>query len=87
MTAVVPESERGRYELVVAGEVLERVPTPGGRVRRAHRFNSAVDLGLDQGRVLQQSKHSGRHELVDLREADAPVLTGAPFGPAVAEQR
>ena len=49
LVAVQQPPQRG----LRAGEVaLERVPTPGGRVRRAHRLEPAVDLGLDQRGVL-----------------------------------
>ena len=81
LVAVEQPAQRG----LGAGEVaLERVPTPGGRVRRTHRLKAAVDLGLDQCRVLEQPEYSGPDELVDLCEADRSVLADAPFGAAVA---
>ena len=81
LVAVQQPPERGLGTREVA---LERVPTPSGRVRRAHRFKPPVDLGLDQRRVLQQSENSGPDELVDLGQTDRPVVTDTPFGPAVA---
>lgn len=76
--------EQPAYCGLGAGEVaLERGPTPGGRVRGAHRLKPAVDLGLDQCRVFEQPEHSAPDELVDLCEADRPVLADAPFGAAM----
>ncbi len=81
LVAVQQPAQRG----LSAGEVaLERVPTPGSRVRRTHRLKPAIDLGLDQCRVLEQPEHSAPDELVDLCEADRSVLADAPFGAAVA---
>jgi hypothetical protein len=74
LVAVQQPAQRG----LRAGEIaLQRVATPGGRVGGAHRLQPAVDLGLDQGRVLQQSEHATPDELVDLGEADGPVLADA----------
>ncbi len=68
-----------------AGEVpLERVTTGGGRMRGSERLKPPVDLGLDQRGVVEQSEHPGPDELVDLRQADGPVLADAAFGTAVA---
>jgi hypothetical protein len=81
LVAVQQPSQRGLGADEVA---LECVATPGGWVRGAHRLQSAVDLGLDQGRVLQQFEHPAPDELVDLREADGPVVADPSFGAAVA---
>ena len=62
---------------------MERVTARGGWVRRAECLESAVDLGLDQCRVVEQSEHTGPDELVDLAQADGPVIADAPFGAAV----
>src|SRR5204863_5556615 len=80
LIAVEQPPERGLSACEVA---LERVATSGGRVCRAHRLEPAVDFGLDQVRVVEQSEHPGPDELVDLREADRPVLADAAFGAAV----
>jgi hypothetical protein len=80
LVAVQQPAQRG----LRAGEVaLERVPTPGGWVRCPHHLKAAIDLGLDQSRVLEQPEHPGPDELVDLGEADRSVLADATFGAAV----
>ncbi len=67
-----------------AGEIaLERLATSGGGVRCTHRLKPAIDLGLDQRGVLQQSEHPSPYELVDLGDADWPVLADAALGSAV----
>jgi hypothetical protein len=62
---------------------LDRVTTRGGRVRGAESRKPAVDLGLDQCRVVEQSEDPRPDELVDLCQADRPVLADAAFGTAV----
>ncbi|MGH2871862.1 MAG: hypothetical protein ACRDL5_05310, partial [Solirubrobacteraceae bacterium] len=74
LVAVEQPSDR----VLGAGEVaLERVATPGGRVRGAHRLEPAVDLCLDQGGIVEQTEHAVPDELVDLGQADGPVLADA----------
>ena len=80
MVAVEQPSQGG----LGAGEVaLERVAAYAGGVCGAQRLEPPVDLRLDQCRVVEQLQHPRPDELVDLREADGPVLADASFGAAV----
>ncbi len=77
--------EQASQRILRAGEIpLERVTARGGWVRGAECLEPAVDLGLDQCGVVEQSEHTGPDELVDLGQADGPVIADAAFGAAVA---
>jgi hypothetical protein len=62
---------------------LERVTTRGGGMRGAECLKPAIDLGLDQCRVVEQAEHPAPDQFVDLWQAHGPVVTDAAFGTAV----
>lgn len=51
-----------------------------GWMGRVERLKPAIDLGLDQGRVVEQREHRAPDELVDLAHPRGPVVAHASLG-------
>ena len=80
LVAVDEASERA---LCASQVTLQRVTTCRGGVRGAERLKPSVDLSFDQCRVLEEAKDSVPDKLVDLCQAQRPILTDTTFRPAM----